>query len=158
MSNLLKQFSRKIKLLVVLSPFMLVGCASQIQSGNVYRENEALRSQAVEMGIVESVRNITIQGTNSGVGGATGAVIGGVAGSNVGGGSGRILGSVIGAVAGGVVGQKAENAIVTRPGLEITVRLDSGSLRAIVQDADTYFSAGQRVRVVTQNGKARVTF
>lgn len=158
MLNVIRKTTKKLKLIVLMSPLLITACASQTQSGNVYREGEAMRAQTVQMGVVESVRSITIQGKNSGVGGAAGTVIGGVAGSNIGGGSGRVIGSVLGAVAGGVAGQKTEGAIVTRPGLEITVRHDDGSLRAYVQDADVRFSSGQRVRIISQNGKARVTY
>lgn len=135
----------------------LAGCASQPTSGQVYREGEALKAQRIEMGTVETVRQVTIQGTNSGVGGAAGSIIGGIAGSNVGKGRGAAVGTVIGAVAGGVLGKMTEDEVVQRPGLEITVQLDDGSMRAFVQDADVAFSAGQRVRIVSVDGKSRVT-
>ena len=117
-----------------------------------------MQAQTVPMGTVESVRQVTIEGKNSGVGGAAGTVIGGIAGSNIGQGRGSAVGSVFGAVAGGLLGKKAEDGVVTRPGLEITVQLDSGGMRAYVQDADVQFRAGDRVRIVSGNGKARVTY
>lgn len=143
---------------VLFSVLVISGCASQSASSNVYREGDAMRGQTVQMGTVESVREITIQGKNSGVGGTAGAVIGGIAGSNIGQGRGSAVGSVLGAVTGGVLGKKTEDSVVTRPGLEITIQLDSGPLRAYVQDADVRFRAGDRVRVLTGNGKSRVTY
>lgn len=143
---------------ILISTLVMAGCASQSSSGNVYREGETMQAQTVQMGTVESVRQVTIEGKNSGVGGAAGTVIGGIAGSNIGQGRGSAVGSVLGAVAGGLLGKKAEDGVVTRPGLEITVQLDSGGMRAYVQDADVQFRAGDRVRIVSGNGKARVTY
>ncbi|HEX4880446.1 MAG TPA: glycine zipper 2TM domain-containing protein [Limnobacter sp.] len=135
----------------------LAGCATQSTSGAVYREGETRRAQMIEQGTVESVRTVTIQGDTNGVGTAAGGIVGGIAGSNVGGGSGRAVGAVLGAVAGGIAGQAIERNASTRQGLEITVRMDNGTLRAYVQDADEQFRPGDRVRVVTGGGTSRVT-
>ena len=93
----------------------------------------------------------------SGAGTIAGGVVGGVAGSNVGGGKGAIIGSVLGAVAGGVAGQAIESGIGRTAGLEITVKLDNGELRAITQDADESFKPGERVRLLSGSGVTRVT-
>lgn len=135
----------------------LNACATRSSSGSVYREGEARRAQTIEMGVVESVRQVTIEGDTNGVGTATGAIVGGVAGSNVGGGSGRTLGAVLGAVAGGIAGQALERNATTREGVEITVKMDNGSLRAYVQDAGETFRPGERVRIVSGGGTSRVT-
>ncbi|WP_370263352.1 glycine zipper 2TM domain-containing protein [Limnobacter sp.] len=135
----------------------LAGCATQSTSGTVYREGETRRAQIIEQGTVESVRTVTIQGDTNGVGTAAGGIVGGIAGSNVGGGSGRAVGAVLGAVAGGIAGQAIERNASTRQGLEITVRMDNGTLRAYVQDADEQFRPGDRVRIVTGGGTSRVT-
>jgi outer membrane lipoprotein SlyB len=60
-------------------------------------------------------------------------------------------------VAGGIAGQAIERNASTRAGLEITVRMDNGTLRAYVQDADEQFRPGERVRIVSGSGTARVT-
>jgi outer membrane lipoprotein SlyB len=65
--------------------------------------------------------------------------------------------SVVGAVAGGVAGQAGEQLATGKTGLEITVRLDSGQLIAIVQEADEAFKPGERVRVLRGHDAARVT-
>jgi outer membrane lipoprotein SlyB len=45
-----------------------------------------------------------------------------------------------------------------RDGLEITVRLDNGDLRAITQTATgETFRAGDRVRILSSGGVSRVT-
>ena len=135
----------------------LAGCATQSSSGQVYREGETRRAQIVEQGTVESVRQVTIQGDTNGVGTAAGGIIGGLAGSNVGGGSGRAVGAIVGAVAGGVAGQAVERNASQRAGLEITVRMDNGTLRSYVQDADEQFRPGERVRIISGGGTSRVT-
>jgi len=134
----------------------LAGCATS-KSGDVYSRDEALREQTVRLATVESVRPVTIQGTRSGIGAASGAVVGGVAGSGVGHGKGSTIAGVLGAVGGGVAGQAIEEGTTRKNGVEITVRLDNGELRAIVQEETDKFVAGQRVRLLTAGGVTRVS-
>ena len=136
---------------------LAAGCAGRSSSGSVYSPGQAQREQTVRMGVVESVRQVTIEKAPSGVGAVAGGVVGGVAGSNVGGGKGATIGSVLGAVAGGVAGQAIESGVGRKPGLEITVKLDNGELRAITQEADESFKPGERVRLLSGTGVTRVT-
>lgn len=133
------------------------GCASPSNSGSVYTPGQAQREQTIRMGVVESVRTVTIEPRQSGVGAATGGIIGGIAGSNVGGGRGSIIGSVLGAVAGGLAGQAAEGAVMRKAGIEVTVKLDNGELRAVTQEADETFRPGERVRLLSGGGVTRVS-
>ena len=132
------------------------GCASGVGSRDYSRE-QARTVQEVQMGVVESVREVNIEGTKSPVGAGAGAVIGGVAGSGVGGGRGQVVGAAVGAVLGGLGGAAAEEAVTRQRGLEITVKLDSGRMLAITQAADESFSPGDRVRVLTGGGVTRVS-
>jgi outer membrane lipoprotein SlyB len=109
------------------------------------------------MGVVESVREVQIEGTRSSIGPAAGAIVGGVAGSSVGQGRGSAIAAVLGSVAGGVAGLSAEQYATQRRGLEITVRLDNGKLVAITQEADESFRPGERVRILSGGGVSRVT-
>jgi outer membrane lipoprotein SlyB len=145
-----------LALAAALTAVILAGCAPS-KSGSVYTRDEARREQSVRMGVVESVRHVQIEGTRSGVGPAAGAAVGGIAGSGVGQGRGSSAAAVVGAVAGGVAGQAAEQAATRRDGLEITVRLDSGRLVAIVQEADEAFKPGERVRILSDGATSRVT-
>lgn len=150
--------SRKSASLVLLAiAVATAGCAGRSSSGSVYTPGQAQREQTVRMGVVESVRQVTIEPQQSGVGAATGGIVGGIAGANVGGGRGSIIGTVLGAVAGGLAGQAAEGAFARKPGLEITVKLDNGELRAITQEADETFRPGERVRLLSGTGPTRVT-
>jgi outer membrane lipoprotein SlyB len=132
------------------------GCAST-SSGSVYSDGQTRQEQTVRMGVVESVRQVNIEGSRSGAGAVAGGVVGGVAGSNIGGGKGSTIGSILGAVAGGVAGNAIEQGVTKKQGLEITVKLDNGELRAITQEADETFRPGERVRLLSGSGATRVT-
>jgi outer membrane lipoprotein SlyB len=143
--------------IALLSGLLVGGCASSM-SGSAYSREQARQAQDVKLGIVQSVRNVQIEGTKSNVGTLGGAALGGVAGSTIGGGRGQIAGAIGGAILGGIAGAATEEAITRRPGLEITVRLDNGKMMAVTQEADEAFSPGERVQVLTSyDGTARVT-
>jgi len=141
---------------VLLLVVLVAGCAQGL-GGSSYTREEARVEQNVRMGIVESVRPVQIEGTRSGVGPAAGAVVGGIAGSTVGGGRGSAAAAVLGAVAGGVAGQAVEQGTTRTNGVEVTVKLNSGALVAIVQAADETFKPGDRVRILSDGRTSRVT-
>ena len=142
---------------LVASALLLSGCATS-QSANSYSQAQAQHEMNVRMGMVESVRPITIEGNQSGAGTAVGGVIGGIAGSNVGGGDrGSAVGTILGVVGGAVAGHAIEENVSKKAGLEITIKFDNGSTSAIVQEADEQFHAGDRVRVLSGGGKTRVS-
>jgi outer membrane lipoprotein SlyB len=136
---------------------MLGGCMSTL-TGDSYSRDDARRPQTVQFGMVEYVRPVVIEGTKTGIGAVTGAAVGGIGGSTIGGGKGAAVATVLGAVAGGVAGGMAEQGATKKQGVEITVRLDSGQIVAIVQQATptATFNVGDRVRVLTLNGETRV--
>lgn len=134
----------------------LTGCMSS-NSGDVYSRDEARKTQTVRLGVVESVRNVKLEGTKTPIGGGAGAVVGGIAGSSVGGGKGQAIATVIGALVGGLAGAAAEEGVTRKDGLEITVKLENGTMLAIVQEADVQFSPGDKVRLVESGGTTRVT-
>jgi len=134
---------------------LLGACASGVGGGD-YSRDDTRREQTVRLGVVDSVREVKIDGTRSGVGAGAGAVVGGVAGSTVGQGRGATVGAVLGSVAGGVAGQAAEQGATRQTGLEITVKLDSGRLIAVTQAADDTFKPGDRVRVLSDGATTRV--
>lgn len=150
--------TRLVKLMAVaaVSVAVLGGCVAS-KSGGAYSREQTRQAQEVKMGMVESVRNVKIEGTKSPVGTGAGAVIGGIAGSNVGGGKGATVATILGAVAGGVAGSAIEEHVMSKDGLEITVKLDNGHLIAVTQEADEQFRVGERVRVLSGGGVTRVT-
>ncbi|MCD6027776.1 MAG: rane protein [Solimicrobium sp.] len=151
---------KRILLVTTLaSAVILAGCATAPNSANVYQSRQVHGEQSVRMGTVESVRNVTINAGQSGMGVGTlgGAALGGLAGSTIGKGRGSVAAAVGGAIAGGIIGQKLEQGASTKAGLEITVRLDRGGHAAITQDADVPFYVGDRVRLLSDGGTTRVT-
>jgi outer membrane lipoprotein SlyB len=136
---------------------VLAGCAAPPPSGSVYSSYQTMNEQSVRMGVVESVRPVTIANPETGVGTMSGAALGGLAGAQAGRGNGQAAMGILGAVAGGILGQRVENQANNRPGLEITVRLDNGELRSITQLADEPFRPGERVRLLSNGYTTRVT-
>lgn len=135
----------------------LAACASS-NSGSVYSRDEARKTQTVKTGIVESVRQVKLEGTKSPVGTVAGGAVGGIAGSSIGGdGKSGMVGAVLGAVVGGIAGSMAEEGITRKDALEITIKLDGGGLVAIVQEADEEFKAGEKVRIIESGGVSRVS-
>jgi outer membrane lipoprotein SlyB len=110
------------------------------------------------MATVESVREVLMEGTKSGVGSVAGAAVGGIAGSTFGGGKGAAVAAVIGAVAGGLAGAAVEEGTTRKMALEITVRQDNGQIIAIVQEGDPReFRPGDRVRILSNYRESRIT-
>jgi len=138
------------------SAALLFGCAAGT-GGKDYTREQARTVQEVQMGMVESVREVNIEGTKTPIGAGAGAVVGGVAGSTVGGGKGSVVGAAVGAVLGGLGGAAAEEGLTRQKGVEITVKLDSGRLIAITQAADESFQVGDRVRILSGGGTTRVS-
>ncbi|MCP1118316.1 outer membrane lipoprotein SlyB [Robbsia andropogonis] len=151
----------QVAVIVPMTATLLVmqGCATGGASADSYTVSQAQREQTVRMATVESVRAVQIrEGETTGVGAIGGGALGAVAGSAIGGGRGSLVTGILGGLGGLVAGNAIEKGIGTKQGVEITVRLDNGDLRAITQapSAET-FAAGQRVRLLTSGGITRVT-
>lgn len=143
-------------LAITLLGLFITACASS-NSGSVYSRDEARRVQTIKTGVVESVRQVKLEGTKSPVGTIAGGAVGGIAGSTIGHGNGSAIGAVIGAVVGGLAGSAAEEGLTRKDALEITVKIDGGGLVAIVQEADDTFKAGEKVRLIESGGTTRVS-
>ena len=143
-----------IMVVIVTSSFLATACVS---TGGAYSRGQVGTLQQVDFGTIEHVRAVSIDG-KSGVGAGIGAVVGGIVGSGIGSGRGRDLATVLGAVGGGVLGSKAQKELTKVEGVELTVRLDNGRVVAVIQELsrEAYLSVGDRVRVITLHGKARV--
>jgi outer membrane lipoprotein SlyB len=133
----------------------LAGCV--VAPPNTVSAYDAQRMSTVVDATVLSVRPVTIQGRDSGIGTVSGAVIGGIAGSNVGGPrTGGIVG-IAGAVVGGLVGNAVEKNASQANGVEILLQLKNGERRSVVQAAGPeVFAAGEPVIMVTTGGRTRV--
>lgn len=158
----MKTVSRVVLAAALIGSVTMTGCAYNSSSPDVYTSSQAQREETVRMATVESVRGVKISSNNgqpSGLGAIGGGALGGVAAASaIGGGNGSIIAGIIGGLAGAVAGNAVENNVATKNGLEITVRLDNGDLRAITQTANgEVFQAGERVRLLSSGGVTRVT-
>ena len=140
--------SRVVVAVVIGSSLVMTGCAYNSSSADVYTASQAQREESVRMATVESVRAVKISSNNgqpSGIGA-------------IGGGRGSILTGIVGGLAGAVAGNAVENGVAMHDGVEITVQLDNGDMRAITQAATgEIFRAGDRVRLLSSGGMTRVT-
>ena len=143
-------------MITALAIAALAGCATS--NPNVVQPYQAQRMSQVYDATVLSVRPVTIDGSQSGIGAGAGAITGGIAGSTVGGGSGSAVATIIGAVVGGVVGNAVERNATQQNGVEILVQLRNGERRSVIQasTADVW-AVGEPVVLVTTGGRARVT-
>jgi len=134
----------------------LAACATS--SPDVIRPYETQRMSQVYDATVLSVRPVTVEGRQSGVGTVAGAVAGGVAGSTIGGYRESVVGSVLGAVVGGVIGNAVEKGATQENAVEILVQLRNGERRAVVQAVgNETWGVGEPVVLVTTGGRTRVT-
>lgn len=133
----------------------MTGCV--VANPNTVSAYDAQRMSTVIDATVLSVRPVTLQGRDTGVGTISGAVIGGIAGSNVGGPrTGGIVG-IAGAVVGGLIGNAVERDATQQQGVEILMQLKNGDRRQVVQGiGQDSFAPGDPVILVTTGGRTRV--
>ena len=139
---------------IVVLLFALTGCST----ANL-RVADQLSS--VKRGVVTDIKEVTLAGTNSGLGGASGATAGAVIGARSGMGGSftrQIFSMLVGEIAGGIAGSAAERKLTETAGLELTVKLDDGSEIALPvrRDAAEGIAIGDRVRIVQNGARAAV--
>lgn len=141
-----------IPILILMSIF--AGCS--LHSGSTYESGEMGSPAYFKKGVILSVRDVTIKGTESGAGAAAGAAAGGLAGSTLGGNTAtRALAGLGGAVIGGIVGHTTENVITGGDASEFIVQPDEGEPYSVVQVNDEDLKAGERV-LIMEGGKLRI--
>ena len=145
--------------LVLVASIAALGTLGACQTANpdAVSRYDAQRMSSVQDATVLSIRPVTLQGRDSGVGTVGGAVIGGIAGSNVGGPrTGGIVG-IVGAIAGGLIGNAVERDATQQQAIEILVQLKNGDRRAVIQGIGSEtFAAGDPVIMITTGGRTRV--
>ncbi|MDZ7938986.1 MAG: hypothetical protein U5M53_12185 [Rhodoferax sp.] len=135
----------------------LAACASS--SPDVIQRGDTQRMAQVQDGVVLSVRNVVVDGSQSGIGAGVGGVVGAIGGYA---GSGvpreaQVLG-VLAGVAGAAAGNAIERFSTKEDAVEVLVQLKNGDRRAIVQaKGGEVLAAGDAVILVTTGGKVRVT-
>jgi outer membrane lipoprotein SlyB len=151
-----EDFMKKTTLALACAGLLIAGCATS--NPDVVQRYETQRLSQVQEGTVLSVRNVVIDGTQSGLGGATGAMIGGIAGSTRSSGAESAVISLVAAVVGGMMGNAIERGATREDGVELLVQLRNGERRSIVQSrGHEALVAGEAVVLVTTDGRTRVT-
>jgi outer membrane lipoprotein SlyB len=152
------EMKKLIRLALVVSIAAVLGaCASS--SPDMIQRGDTQRMAKIEDAVVLSVRTVTVDGSQSGIGATVGGVvgaIGGFAGSGVQR-EGQVLG-VLAGVAGAAAGNAIERFSTKEEAVEILVQLKGGERRAIVQaKAAEKLEPGDPVIIVTTGSKVRVT-
>ena len=145
------------KLFVALAvTTFLAACTTT--SPDVVQRYDAQRMSQVQDATVLSVRPVTVEGNQTGLGGVAGGVVGSMAGGSLGGRRDGAVGSVIGLVAGAVIGNAVERQSTREDAVEVLVQLRNGERRAIVQArGNETLLAGDAVILVSTGGRTRVT-
>ena len=150
----------KTKLLLCFPvALMFASCAQDSLTGDTYQRGDTRQAQSVETGRITSIEAVKIEGGNQ-TGALMGALAGGFLGSNIGHGrASNTAGAVGGALVGSAAGSHVEQAMNSRNGIRISVRLDRGNTIAIVQEVNPRegFNVGDRVRVIGGGSGSRVT-
>ncbi len=151
--------SKTLCWIALITSMVLSGCSTT--QGPVFTAAQAQKEQQLQYGVIQELRVVTIKDDRtSGIGGFGGAALGGILGSEAS--SGRVSSSitgVVGAIAGAVAGQQIEKSVAgTKPGLQITVKIQTGESLVIVQakDENANFRVGDRVRVLRGSGSTQV--
>ena len=149
---------RKLLLMgvTVLTALTLGACANS--SPDLIQRGDAQRLSQIEDGVVLTVRAVTVDGSQSGVGAAVGGVTGAVVGATRGGSSAEsnVIGLLVGA-AGAVAGNAIERMATREEATELLIQLKGGERRAVVQAKGAELLApGDAVIIITTGGKVRV--
>jgi len=150
---------RLVAIALIISTTLMGGCANNMTSRD-YNEATAGKKMKVELGVVESIRDVKINGKPSPLGGMAGGALGAIAGSNGGGGLGQLAVMVVVGAIGAAVGSIADKKLHDADGIEITVKLADNDFQAVTQvkDSNEPFVKGENVRVITdQIGSSRVS-
>ncbi|MES2127969.1 MAG: glycine zipper 2TM domain-containing protein [Pseudomonadota bacterium] len=135
--------------IVLAGSAMLAGCASH-PSTTTTTYSSIDTPVSGDYGTIDTIQvTHTEGGSKSGAGAVVGGLVGGLLGNQVGSGSGRTAATVAGAVGGAVVGNNVEsNRSAPHDTYSISVRMDNGDYRTIVQDSIVDLRPGNRVRIV----------
>ena len=143
-------------LLVVVTALALAACTTT--NPDIVQKGDAQRMSQVQDATVLSVRPVTVDGNQSGIGAAAGGVVGGISGASVGGRREAAIVGVLVAIVGSVVGNAIERTATREDAVEYLLQLKNGERRALVQGkGEEIMNPGDSVILVTTGGKTRAT-
>ena len=143
---------RKKLILSFLATLIFLQTNCSLHSGSIYDREEMGQPQNFSKGFVVSVRNVSVKGTQSGVGAVSGAVAGGLAGSKVSENQTiSAIGVIGGAVMGGLVGAKTEELIMQGDASEFVIQPDVGEPFTSIQLNEEGLKKGERVMIINSD-------
>ena len=142
-------------LLIAFTVLALAACATN--NPDIVQRGDAQRMSQIQDATVLSVRPVTIDGNQSGIGAAAGGVVGGISGSSVGGRREAAVVGVLVAIVGSVIGNAVERSATREDAVEYLLQLKNGERRALVQGkGEEVMTPGDPVILVTTGGKTRI--
>ena len=148
---------RSFAAIALIATLGVSACAPQ-RTNTTYSSADIGRTQQLSYGTIVSMRAVTVQNRDTGIGATTGAVAGGVAGSFIGGRNpgANFVGAVGGAILGGVVGNEVEKSANTGQAVEFIIQEDNAPQPiSVVQTNEDNFRPGERV-VLTRGARTRI--
>ena len=157
MNTMVGRFFRlPVTSLVVAAAVLGLSACAPTNTNTTYTGADIGRTAQVSYGVITSMRPVTVQGGNTGVGTLGGAALGGVAGSYIGGDPRmNAIGAIGGAIIGGIAGTAAEKSVSQGQAVEFVIREDSGQTIAVVQTNEENFRVGERI-VLTRGARTRI--
>lgn len=142
---------------LLLATGLLSGCASPV-SGSTYSRHEARGELSVRYGVLKAVRAVQLQDRGT-LGLIVGGTLGAMGGSSLDKGrTGAALG-VLGAIGGAALGEALDRSANSAPGLELTIRLETGATVVVVQElrtGDQPLEVGKPVQLIGSGSVTRV--
>jgi len=135
-----------------LTTIILLQAGCSLHSGSTYERGEMGQPQSFSKGVIVSVRDVKIKGTESGVGAVSGAVMGGLGGSKVSEDPTiSAIGAIGGAIVGGLAGAKAEELIMRDNASEFIIQPDVGEPFTFTQVNEEELKVGERVLIINSD-------
>lgn len=125
-------------------------------SPNTYQPMQAMQGQNVEGGVVLNIRNVVIQGQSTTMQYTTTAVgssVGMYAAQRIANPNVRMIATVLLTAGGGYAANKLGEVVSRQDAQELIVKLDSGRITAITQEADGNLHVNQHIYLI---GNSRV--
>ena len=133
--------------------FFILGCSSNMpvseNKPSTIKKEKVIR---VQQGTITAIKNVSVQDEKSNAARTVGSITGSVLGA----GSVPYIGSIFGSMIGGAVGSSADDGLSRKPGMEITLLLETGEQVIVTQLATTKFKTGDKVKLVLQDDQAQV--
>ena len=137
-----------LAVMLVAGTAVLSGCSTTPRTYDSPTYSSYDQSYSTTYGTIDSITVTRGTGSGIGAGAVVGGVVGGLVGSQVGSGSGRTAATAAGAIAGAVAGNEIQKNRNERDMYQISVRMDNGDYRTVVQDSVSDLRVGNRVRLV----------